>query len=194
MRLVIALERWAIRFTRVVAFLGLVALLALAGVILANAISRWLFSAPMAGVRDFQTLIIAIAIAACIPAVMAGRENITIRFVGRRLGPRAGVTLELLGAICGLGIMVLLAWELQVYVGQLWKSGQTTSTLGFRIAPWWQAVAVLFYLTVLVQTVVVVSLIASLIVGQRLERHALGEDPSEDLGATPRSPDNGARR
>ena len=38
------LERWAIRFTRIVAFLGLLALMALSTVILVNAAMRWLFS------------------------------------------------------------------------------------------------------------------------------------------------------
>ncbi|MDH3233882.1 MAG: hypothetical protein OEQ29_10155, partial [Alphaproteobacteria bacterium] len=65
------LERWTIPFTRMVAFLGLVALLALAAVILANAALSWLFTAPIDGVRDWVKLIVAIAIAACLPSVLA---------------------------------------------------------------------------------------------------------------------------
>lgn len=175
-----SLERWAVRFTRIVAFLGLVALLSLAAVILANATMRWLFAAPIDGVRDWYKLIIAIAVSSCIPAVMAERQNIVVRFVGRTIKGRGEVGLELFGAVLTLVFLGLLAWQLQIVVGEFWRSGETTETLGFPIAPWWQVVTILFYLSVAVQTVVVVSLAAALIAGRPLPDHAGLADPTED--------------
>jgi len=184
-----SLERWAIRFTRIVAFLGLVALLSLAAVILANAAMRWLFAAPIDGVRDWYKLIIAIAVSSCIPAVMAERQNIVVRFVGRTIKGRGEVALELFGALVTLGFLVLLAWQLQVVVGEFWRSGETTEMLGFKIAPWWQVVTILFYLSVAVQFVVIVSLIAALIAGRPLPDHSLGPDPTEDPASADMTPD-----
>lgn len=151
------LERWTIPFTRMVAFLGLVALLALAAVILANAALSWLFTAPIDGVRDWVKLIVAIAIAACLPSVLATRGNITIRFLGRITSPRGERILEFFGSIVTLAALAVLAWQLQDYVIELRETGETTENLGMPIAPWWQVVTVLFYLGVAIQALVVIS-------------------------------------
>jgi len=151
------LERWTIPFTRMVAFLGLVALLALAAVILANAALSWLFAAPIDGVRDWVKLIVAIAIAACLPSVLATRTNITIRFLGRIVTPRGERIFDFFGAVVTLTALAVLAWQLQDYVIELRRTGETTENLGMPIAPWWQAVTVLFYLGVAVQLLVVIA-------------------------------------
>ena len=79
-------------------------------------------------------------------------------------------------------------------VRNLWESGQTTQTLGVRIAPWWQAVAILFYLSFAVQLIVVISLFAQLAAGRPLSAHTLGEPGLEDSGltdgATPDGPEH----
>lgn len=174
------LERWAIRFTRIVAFLGLLALMALSTVILVNAAMRWLFATPIDGVRDWEKLIVAIAVGCCLPAVMAARQNISIRFVGRLLGGRAEVALELFGALVVLVILAVLSWELQHYVWEVSARGQTTESLGMPIGPWWQVVAILFMLSTLVQLVVVASLVAALLRGRRLADVQLGETAPEN--------------
>ncbi len=170
-----------IRFTRIVAFVGLLALLALAAVILANALLAWLFNAPIDGVRDWVRLIVAVAVGACIPAVLATRQNITIRFVGKLLGKRGEVVLELFGALITWLVLAVLAWQLQIYVIELFRDGETTENLGMPVGPWWQAVTVLFYLSVVVQTLIVASLCQLLIRGGRLpafheESNAAGAD------------------
>jgi TRAP-type C4-dicarboxylate transport system permease small subunit len=171
------LERWTIPFTRMVAFLGLVALLALAAVILANAALSWLFAAPIDGVRDWVKLIVAIAIAACVPSVLATQANITIRFLGRIVGPRGERILELFGAVVTLAALALLAWQLQDYVIELRDTGETTENLGMPIAPWWQVVTVLFYLGVAIQALVVVSAARDVARGGPAPQHPPGDLP-----------------
>ncbi len=187
------LERWAIRFTRIVAFLGLLALMALSTVILVNATMRWLFATPIDGVRDWEKLIVAIAVGCCLPAVMASRQNITIRFIGRTLGGRKEVGLELFGNLVVLVILAVLTWELQNYVWEVSARGQTTESLGMPIGPWWQAVTILFILSTLVQFVVVLSLIVALKRGHRLQEVHLGDDPT-DPGENAPDPDPASRR
>lgn len=166
------LERWTIPFTRMVAFLGLVALLALAAVILANAALSWLFTAPIDGVRDWVKLIVAIAIAACLPSVLATRTNITIRFLGRVATPRVERILDLFGAVVTLFALAVLAWQLQDYVIELRETGETTENLGMPIAPWWQVVTVLFYLGVAIQALVVVAAARDVARGRTTPPHA----------------------
>lgn len=176
------LESWTIPFTRMVAFLGLVALLALAAVILANAALSWLFTAPIDGVRDWVKLIVAIAIAACLPSVLATRANITIRFLGRVTSPRGGRILELFGAVVTLAALAVLSWQLQDYVFELRSTGETTENLGMPVAPWWQVVTVLFYLGVAIQALVVVSNLRSVVRGSPFPQHAPADPgpPSSD--------------
>jgi TRAP-type C4-dicarboxylate transport system permease small subunit len=171
------LERWTIPFTRMIAFLGLVALLALAGVILANAALSWLFAAPIDGVRDWVKLIVAIAIAACLPSVLATRANISIRFLGRLISARGERILELFGAAVTMAALAVLAWQLQDYVFELRRTGETTENLGMPIAPWWQVVTVLFYLGVAIQGLVVVSAARAMIRGSAIPRHAPAAPP-----------------
>ena len=176
------LESWMIPFTRMVAFLGLVALLALALIILANAIMSWLFTAPLDGVRDWIKLIVAIAISACLPSVLATRTNITIRFLGRVTGPRAERLFDLFGAVVTWVALAVLAWQLQDYVLELHATGETTENLGMPIAPWWQVVTVLFYLSVAVQSLVVVSGFRSVLPGAAIPQHPPSalESPTSD--------------
>ena len=174
------LEGWTIPFTRFVAFLGLVALLALAAVILANAAMSWLFAAPLDGVRDWVKLIVAIAIAACLPSVLATRANITIRFLGKVMGSRSERMLELFGAIVTWAALAVLAWQLQSYVFELRSTGETTENLGMPIAPWWQGVTVLFYLSVAIQMLVVITAIRAIVRGESVPEHVHADVETSD--------------
>ncbi len=160
------LERLTIRVARVVAVLGLFALLALAALVLANAVMRWLFAAPIDGVRDWVKLVVAIAIASCLPAALALRQNVTIRFLGHLSGKTARNGMELFGALVTLVMFALLAWQLQAWTMELRGYGDTTENIGMKIWPWWQAVTVLFYFTLVVQLLVVVRCLAALVRGE----------------------------
>jgi TRAP-type C4-dicarboxylate transport system permease small subunit len=170
------LERRTVPFTRIVAFLGLVALLGMAAIILANAVMSWLWGAPLDGVRDWIKLIVAIAVAACIPAVLATRQNITIRFLGHVSGGRWDAGFEAFGAIVTWLVLAALTWQLQDYVFELYETGETTENLGMPIAPWWQVVVALFALSVAVQTLVVLSLARAVARGVPLPRHGASPD------------------
>src|SRR5258708_30267206 len=76
------LERAALAATRVLSVVGLVALMGLATMTLADGLMRWIANQPIEGVRDLGGLAIAVAIACCIPVVMIERGNITIRLAG----------------------------------------------------------------------------------------------------------------
>ena len=172
-RLVDSLERATIRATRVIALIGLAALLILAIITMADVGMRWLFNQPITGVEDLSKLVVAIAIAASIPAVLAGRQNITIRFVGRWLGRRAELIFEIFGALVVFVVMAGMAWQIQVYTDELRVSGETTWLLGIKVAPFWQVVSVLLFLCIPIQLVVIAGLSVMAIRGRRLVDHDL---------------------
>ena len=61
------LERVGLTLTRALSVVGLVALMALAAMTLADGLARWLANRPIEGVRDAGALIVAVAVACCIP-------------------------------------------------------------------------------------------------------------------------------
>jgi len=74
-----ALERLTLTATRALSVVGLIALMGLATMTLADGLLRWLASRPIEGVRDLGGLAIAVAIACCIPVGLMERGNIAIR-------------------------------------------------------------------------------------------------------------------
>ena len=70
---------WLDRFTRRVAFIGLVGLLAVAIATMVDVLLRWLFNSPIEGYEDVSQLLFAVIIAACFPAGLIQGRNITIR-------------------------------------------------------------------------------------------------------------------
>lgn len=172
-RLIHRLEGATIRATRVIALIGLAALLVLAIITMADVGMRWLFNQPITGVEDLAKLVVAIAIAASIPAVLASRQNITIRFIGRALGRRAELIFEIFGSIVVFVIMAGMAWQIRIYTDELRKTGETTWLLAIPVAPFWQVVSVLLFLSVPIQLVVIAGLLMTALRGRRLIDHDL---------------------
>jgi TRAP-type C4-dicarboxylate transport system permease small subunit len=172
-RLIRRLEGATIRATRVIALIGLAALLILAIITMADVAMRWLFNQPITGVEDLAKLVVAIAIAASIPAVLASRQNITIRFIGRALGRRAELIFEIFGSILVLVVMAGMAWQIQIYTDELRTTGETTWLLAIPVAPFWQVVSVLLFLCVPIQLVVLAGLLMTALRGRRLIDHDL---------------------
>ena len=73
------LEHAAFAATRALSIVGLIALMGLAAMTLADGLMRWIANQPIEGVGDLSGLAIAVAITCCIPMAMIERSNITIR-------------------------------------------------------------------------------------------------------------------
>ena len=73
------LEHAAFAATRALSVVGLIALMGLAAMTLADGLMRWIANQPIEGVGDLSGLAIAVAITCCIPMAMIERSNITIR-------------------------------------------------------------------------------------------------------------------
>ena len=66
-------EQGALAFARAVAFIGVLALLVVAGSTLCDVLLRWLFNQPIRGLNDINSLAVPVVIAACFPLVIATR-------------------------------------------------------------------------------------------------------------------------
>jgi TRAP-type C4-dicarboxylate transport system permease small subunit len=148
-----ALERMALAGTRALSVVGLLALMGLATMTLADGLLRWLASRPIEGVRDLGGLAIAVAISCCIPIVMMERGNITIR-LGRLVSERLGRALDAFAALVVCAVLAVAAWQVWIYAGKLLQARETTFVLQIPTAPFWFFVDALLWAAVLVQAIV----------------------------------------
>lgn len=149
-----ALERGALASTRALSVLGLLALMVLAFLTLANGLLRWLISQPIAGMVDVGALAIAIAVCCCLPVAMTERSNIAFRLVSA-MSPRLGRILDALAAVAVAAVLALMAIQFYVYAESLVVSGERTHVLKLPAAPFWFAADAILWIAVIVQLVVV---------------------------------------
>ncbi len=71
----------------------------------------------------------AVVIAACVPANLAARQNITVEFLGNRWGRAAKAFLDGFGGLFTLAFIGLMAWQFIPYAIEVTDSGQTTWVL-----------------------------------------------------------------
>ena len=150
-----ALERLTLSATRALSVVGLIALMGLAAMTLADGLLRWLASRPIEGVRDLGGLAIAVAIACCIPVGLMERGNIAIR-LGGYVHPRVGRVLDAVAALAVCVVLAAAAWQFWIYAAKLARAHETTFVLQIPVAPFWFGVDVILWLAVLVQLVVAV--------------------------------------
>ena len=129
----------------------------LAAMTLADGLMRWLVNRPIDGVRDVGAVIVAVAVACCLPVGLMERANVAIKVAGSIFGARAGRVLDALAAILVEVVMVALAWQFTIYAGKIARAGETTWVLKIPTAPFWYTVATILWLAVAVQAIVVIS-------------------------------------
>ncbi len=163
------LESLALVSTRALSIIGLVALMILAFITLANGLLRWLINQPIAGVVDVGALATAIAVSCCMPVALMERSHITFRLVSS-VSPRFGRWLDIFADIAVAIVLVLVAWQFWVYSGELAISGERTYVLKIPAAPFWYVADVIFWITMAVQWIVV-----ALDIGRLVGAHARPE-------------------
>jgi TRAP-type C4-dicarboxylate transport system permease small subunit len=163
-------------WSRNVALLGVIALLVVSAGTLLDVLLRWIANSPIRGLNDINGLAAPIVIAACLPLVLAHRQNISIRFLGDWLGPRASLWLDAFGALLLFIFVALVAWQLTLYTAELWRAKRTTWQLLLPVAPWWTAACLLVLLCVPVQAAALATDIARAISGTPRPQTTHGEE------------------
>jgi TRAP-type C4-dicarboxylate transport system permease small subunit len=155
------LERAAQRGARALALGAAALLLGVAILTLADVLLRWIFSAPIRGFLDLITLANAVIVAACLPALLVTRGNVTIRLVGDWLGPRVAFVLDAFGAFLTLVFFALMAWQYVRYSVEMTSAGERMAILKWPVGPWWWTVTAMIVVTVLAALVVLFSSLRS---------------------------------
>jgi TRAP-type C4-dicarboxylate transport system permease small subunit len=143
------LERALVRATRGVALGAVACLLGLATLTVADVLLRWLAGAPLRGFNDFAAVASAIVCAACFPALIARRGNVTIRFAGSLLGTRANRWLDAFGALVTALFFLAMTVQYARYSLELTGAGERMAILRWPTGPFWWAVTLMIAVTAL---------------------------------------------
>ncbi len=165
---------------RGLALIGFTGLLALACMTMLDVALRWLFQAPIQGVNDVSSVVMAVVISACIPANLAFKQNIKVEVFGTLGGAVVHNLLSVLASLLTFVFIFIIAWEFVPYALSLKESGDRTWVLGWPVWPWWSVAAVMMWLAVIVQAMVLILDIAALLTGHR-PPEAPGSDATDIL-------------
>ena len=120
----------------------------------------------VAGYSDYAQQSYSVVIASCFPALLLRGHNITIRFLGRRLGFRTTAWLETFGALVTLMFFTLIVWQFVLLTLDFQANHRTTRTIEMPVAPWWWATTALIAMTVPVQAYVFLTNLSAAIAGR----------------------------
>ena len=149
------LEQGALLGARALSFIGLIGLLLLALMTLADGLLRWLLNSPIEGVRDVGGLMIAVAVSCCLPMALMERSNITVRVFDQRF-PRLARALDFCAAVLVEIVLLAMTWQFFLYANKLAHARETTWVLQIPTAPFWYGVGLIIACATGVQAVGVV--------------------------------------
>jgi len=156
-----SLENLSRQFSKWLAMLGLIGLVVLAMLTIADVMMRWLFSDPLDGISDLYRLLVALVVASLFPSAFAERGHISITFLSAIL-PRAGrKAVAVLASIVTLAFTGVIGWQFILYCMEVYEAGETTWLLGISVTPWWIGVTALLLLCIPVQLIVLLVDLAS---------------------------------
>ena len=158
---VIARVSWAL------AALGIIGLVALSCSIVADVFMRYIFNAPITGVRDMLSLFIAVTIGLMMPVLLMKEGNISVSFIEIVVGRKAGAFFTLMGNIVTVGIFLLISRELYKTARYLGANNETTQVLGVPLEPWWLLVALSFAFSALAALIPITGNIRKLLLPER---------------------------
>jgi len=159
----------AIDTTAIIGFTGLVII---AFMTLIDVTMRYLGFPRIPGLHDIEEVAYAIVIASCFPAGLRKSNAVTVRVLGKLLGPRAHSWLDVIGAFFMLTFFTLLAWQFAVLAVDYSANGRTTSTLEWSVGPIWTLATLLMIACVGVQAWMLGATIRATGEGQPLEHEA----------------------
>lgn len=121
------------RLAGTIALIGVVALMAQAASIVTDALARWILGQPIHGLEDVNAMMIVLIVATFFPSILVERQNVRVDILGRLLGRRASLWLDVFGHVVLLIFFVLVAWQFSAYA---WDArNQVTLILRLPIAP-----------------------------------------------------------
>lgn len=154
------------------AIIGFTGLVIIAFMTVVDVFLRYTGLSRIPGHNDLGEVAFAIVIASCFPAGLKKGNAVTVRVLGKILGPRAHSLLDVIGAALMLTFFTLVAWQFSAFTIDYIADGRTTSTLEWPVGPVWTLVSLIMIACVGVQAWVLRETISAARKGLPLEHEA----------------------
>lgn len=133
--------------------IGVFGILAIALMIVADVLLRWLANAPIRGMNEVVDILLAVAIAGVFPAGVARRVHLSIDLLADRMPRAVAHWLVVIGDLVLLLLLLVFAWSMASYAGDLGARNAQTAYLGLPQAPTAWCVGVLFAVSAVMQVI-----------------------------------------
>lgn len=141
------------RGSRFLAILGMLAMVLVALYTVADVLLRYFLNAPLPGAVDIVSYGLALAVGAVMPWGLYSGQHVAVPLLVDRLpGALRRLADALVMSLVAVFLLVL-TWRLALFAAGRFETGETMWILGIVLWPFWAAVAVMFALACVVQTV-----------------------------------------
>ena len=147
-----ALERAIDRAVDAIATLGFLGLVFISFLTMIDVVLRYLNFARFEGLKDLTEVAFGLVIASCFPAGLKKGNAVTVRMLGKALGPVPHAWLDVFGDALMWVFFALCTWQFWARAVLFQTADRTTSTLEWPTAQVWWLVAALMAACVLVQS------------------------------------------
>ena len=148
-------RRRLVRPTTVLALIGMIGLVGLAGLVVADVLSRFLFSIPIRATENVIEVTVPIIVACCLPSGLVHGQDVAIRFLGTWLGRMADDWLELFAMLTTLVFYLVLTWQVGIYANELAAGNRLTAIVRLPMSPFWWATTALLVFAIVAQIIVI---------------------------------------
>ena len=151
------LERAFLLMSRTAATLGVLFLLLVAAMSVADIAVREITGRPIRGAYDLASLLTIIIIASSFPAGLLERRQIKVTVLGSFLPDGLNRALEVFGSILTASMFVFIAYFVTLHAMRVSDNHQTTMVLNMSVGPWWWIASLCFWACVPAQLFVIIA-------------------------------------
>jgi TRAP-type C4-dicarboxylate transport system permease small subunit len=148
-------RRWLVRPTNVLALIGMIGLVGLAFLVVADVLSRFLFAIPVRATENVIEVTIPIVVACCLPSGLVHGQDVAIRFLGGWVGRMAEDWLELFAMLATLVFYIVLTWQVGIYANELAADNRLTAIVRLPMSPFWWGTTALLVFAIVAQALVI---------------------------------------
>ncbi|SOE18253.1 TRAP-type C4-dicarboxylate transport system permease small subunit [Hoeflea halophila] len=151
------LERTFMLMSRGAATLGVLFLLLVAAMSVADIVVREITGRPIRGAHDLASLLTIIIIASSFPAGLLERRQIKVTVLGSFLPESINRAMEVLGAVLTGAMFLFIAYFVTLHAMRVSDNHQATMVLNMPIGPWWWIASICFWACIPAQLFVIIA-------------------------------------
>jgi TRAP-type C4-dicarboxylate transport system permease small subunit len=143
--------------SRGAAILGVLFLLMVAAMSVADIVVREVTGRPIRGAHDLAGLLTIVIIASSFPAGLMERRQIKVTILGSFLPDPVHRAMEVFGAVLTGVMFLFIAYYVTLHAMRVTDSAQFTMVLNIPLGPWWWVASVCFWACVPAQLFVIIA-------------------------------------